>query len=191
VQIERDALFIADGKYHTTAGVSAGIDYALALIQHDLGRAIALEVARGLVVFLKRPGGQSQFSAHLTAEIGADDPERFATLTRWLEANLHSELSVSMMADRVAMSPRNFARRFKQAMNLTPNAYLQKLRVDAARRLLSESGISMARIAKRCGFASTATMRSAFACHVRISPEEFRARFQSAGGMPERPLMAA
>jgi transcriptional regulator GlxA family with amidase domain len=191
VQIERDALFVADGKYHTTAGVSAGIDYALAMIQNDLGRSIALQAARDLVVFLKRPGGQSQFSAHLTAEIGADDPERFAALTRWLEANLGSEVSVSMMADRMAMSPRNFARRFKQAMNLTPNAYLQMLRVDAARRLLSESTISMARIAKRCGFASTATMRSAFGAHVHVSPEEFRARFQSAGSLPEAPRLAA
>ncbi|MGB9989379.1 GlxA family transcriptional regulator [Massilia sp. SM-13] len=191
VLIERDALFIADGKYHTSAGVSAGIDYTLAMIQNDLGRSIALQVARDLVMFLKRPGGQSQFSAHLTAEVASGDAERFAALTPWLEANLGGSLSVTMMADHMAMSPRNFARRFKQAMNVTPHSYLRMLRVDAARRMLSDGTLSIARIAQRCGFASTAAMRAEFAFHVHVSPEEFRARFQSAGSPPARPLLAA
>jgi transcriptional regulator GlxA family with amidase domain len=181
VTIDRDALFINDGKYHTSAGVTAGIDYTLAMIQSDLGRKIALDVARDLVVFLKRPGGQSQFSAHLAAEVGADDPDRFAGLNRWLEENLASDLSVAMMADRVAMSPRNFSRRFKQAMNVTPNTHLQMLRVDAARRLLSESTLSIPRIAKRCGFASASALRMEFKAQVHVTPEEFRSRFQSAG----------
>jgi transcriptional regulator GlxA family with amidase domain len=181
VSIERDALFITDGKYSTSAGVTAGIDYTLAMIEHDLGRRIALQVARDLVVFLKRPGGQSQFSAHLAAEIKAENADPFTALNCWMEDNLSSELSVSMMADRVAMSPRNFARRFKQAMNVTPNAHLQTLRVDAARSLLSDSSIPIPRIAKRCGFSSTAALKSAFTTRVHVSPEQFRARFQSAG----------
>jgi transcriptional regulator GlxA family with amidase domain len=180
VTIDRDALFINDGKYHSSAGVTAGIDYTLSMIQADLGRKIALEVARDLVVFLRRPGGQSQFSAHLAAEVGADDPDRFADLNQWLAENLASDLSVTMMADRVAMSPRNFARRFKQAMNVTPNTHLQMLRVDAARRLLSESSLSIPRIAKRCGFASASALRTEFKAQVHITPEEFRSRFQSA-----------
>jgi transcriptional regulator GlxA family with amidase domain len=181
IELERDALYLGEGKYHTSAGVSAGIDYTLALIQHDLGKQLALCAARALVVFLRRPGGQSQFSAHLAAEVRAEDPDRFGDLSRWMEANLADDISIGMMADKVAMSPRNFARRFKQAMNVTPATHLQMLRVDAARRLLSESTLSLARTAKRCGFSSTAAMRAEFQTHVRITPEEFRARFQSAG----------
>ncbi|MGO4382094.1 GlxA family transcriptional regulator [Pseudoduganella sp. RAF19] len=181
IDVERDALYLSEGKYHTAAGVSAGIDYTLALIQHDLGRQMALRTARDLVVFLKRPGGQSQFSAHLAAEVRAEDPDKFGELSRWMEANIADDISVSIMADRMAMSPRNFARRFKQAMNVTPTAHLQMLRVDAARRLLSESTLSIARIAKRCGFASAAAMRSEFLSHVHVTPEDFRARFQTAG----------
>ncbi|WP_139232774.1 GlxA family transcriptional regulator [Duganella sp. CF458] len=181
IDLERDALYLSDGKYHTSAGVSAGIDYTLALIQHDLGKQLALSAARALVVFLKRPGGQSQFSAHLAAEVRAEDPDRFGDLSRWMEANLADDISVTMMADKMAMSPRNFARRFKQAMNVTPATHLQMLRVDAARRLLSESSLSAARIAKRCGFASTSAMRADFLTHVHVTPEEFRSRFQSAG----------
>lgn len=181
VDLERDALYLSEGKYHTAAGVSAGIDYTLALIQHDLGRQLALRAAQALVVFLKRPGGQSQFSAHLAAEVRAEDPDKFGELSRWMEANLADDISVSIMADRMAMSPRNFARRFKQAMNVTPTAHLQMLRVDAARRLLSDSTLSIARTAKRCGFASTAAMRAEFLAHIHVTPEEFRARFQSAG----------
>ncbi|MEO7495781.1 MAG: GlxA family transcriptional regulator [Massilia sp.] len=181
VAIDRDALFITEGKYHSSAGISAGIDYALALVEHDLGRKIALRVARELVVFLKRPGGQSQFSAHLAAEVGADDPDRFGELGRWLAEHLDEALSIDLMAERMAMSPRNFARRFKQAMNVTPSGYLQTLRVDAARRMLSESALSVARIARRCGFASTAAMKTEFQRHLQVGPEEFRARFQSTG----------
>lgn len=181
VEIDRDALFITDGKYHSTAGVTSGIDYSLALIQRDLGRKIALDAARDLVVFLKRPGGQSQFSAHLAAEVEAGDPDRFGELSRWLAENIARKISVDIMADKVAMSPRNFARRFKEAMKVTPAAHLQMLRVDAARRRLSESTLSVAQIAKQCGFVSSASMRDDFQTYVHVTPEEFRARFQSAG----------
>lgn len=179
VLIERDALFLDDGKYHSSAGISAGIDYTLALVERDLGRTIALQVARELVMFLKRPGGQSQFSAQLAAQVDAGDPDRFGELTRWIAAHLADDLSVELMADKIAMSPRNFARRFIEAMNVTPIKYVQTLRVDAARRLLSESALPVARIAERCGFASAEAMRLAFHRHLNVTPADFRARFQS------------
>jgi transcriptional regulator GlxA family with amidase domain len=179
VKIDRDALFLDDGKYHSSAGISAGIDYTLALVERDLGRAAALHVARELVMFLKRPGGQSQFSAQLAAEVGAGDPDRFGELTRWIGAHLADNLTVELMADRIAMSPRNFARRFIEAMNVTPIKYVQTLRVDAARRLLSASALPVARIAERCGFASAEAMRLAFHRHLNVTPADFRARFQS------------
>ncbi len=182
VLIDRDALFVSDGKFHSSAGVSAGIDSALALVEHDLGRAAALQVARELVVFLKRPGGQSQFSAQLVAEVGADDPDRFGELTRWIAAHLESDLTVEMLADRSAMSARNFARRFIAAMQVAPGRYVQLLRIDAARRHLSDSDLPVARIAARCGFASAEAMRLAFQRHLNVTPSDFRARFQSAGG---------
>lgn len=182
VRIDRDALFVSDGKFHTSAGVSAGIDSALALVEHDLGRAIALEVARELVVFLKRPGGQSQFSAQLAADVGADDPDRFGELTRWIADHLDGDLSVEILAERSAMSPRNFARRFIAAMKVAPAKYVQMLRIDAARRHLSEGDLPVARIAGRCGFASAEAMRLAFQRHLNVTPTDFRARFQSAVG---------
>ncbi|MDB5951536.1 MAG: AraC family transcriptional regulator [Massilia sp.] len=186
VLIDRDALFVSDGKYHSSAGVSAGIDSALALVEHDLGRAMALEVARELVVFLKRPGGQSQFSAQLAFDVGADDPDRFGELTHWIAAHLDGDLSVELLAGRSAMSERNFARRFIVAMKVAPGKYVQMLRIDAARRHLSDGDLPVARIAQRCGFASAEAMRLAFQRHLNITPTDFRARFQSAGGAPQR-----
>lgn len=178
VEIDRDALFVAEGKFHSSAGISAGIDYALSLVEADAGRAFALDVARELVVFLKRPGGQAQFSAQLAAEAGAHDPDRFAALTRWMGENLASPLSVDLLAARCAMSPRNFARRFAEAMRIAPGQYVQLLRVDAARRLLTDGDMPVERVAARCGFASAEAMRLAFKRHVAIAPSAFRARFQ-------------
>ncbi|MFL6659766.1 MAG: GlxA family transcriptional regulator [Massilia sp.] len=179
VQIDRDALFLDDGKFHSSAGISAGIDYTLSLVERDLGRALALQVARELVMFLKRPGGQSQFSAQLAAQVDAGDPDRFGELTRWIAAHLADNLTVELMADRIAMSPRNFARRFIEAMNVTPIKYVQTLRVDAARRMLSDTTLPIARVAERCGFASAEAMRLAFHRHVHVTPVDFRARFQT------------
>ncbi len=178
VAIERDALFVMEGKYHSSAGISAGIDYALALVEQDLGRPLALAVARELVVFLKRPGGQSQFSAQLAADTEAPDPDRFAELTRWMHANLTADLSVDLLAERCAMSSRNFARRFAAAMNVAPGKYVQTLRVDAARRLLTDGDLPVERVAERCGFASAEALRLSFQRHLAVAPSQFRARFQ-------------
>jgi transcriptional regulator GlxA family with amidase domain len=182
VHIERDALFVRDGRFHSSAGISAGIDSALAMVEEDLGRALALQVARGLVVFLKRPGGQSQFSAQLSAEAAAGDADRFGELTRWMAAHLRHDLSVERLAERVAMSPRNFARRFAETLRLTPARYVQLLRLDAARRLLTDGNAPIPRIAERCGFASAEAMRLAFQRHLNVAPSEFRARFCSTAG---------
>lgn len=181
VQLDQHALFVNEGRCHSSAGISAGIDYTLALIEADLGRRLALEVARSLVVFLKRPGGQAQFSAPLAAEAAAADPDRFAALTQWMLQNLASDLSVEILAERVSMSPRNFARRFAEAMKVAPGKYVERLRIDAARRSLTDGDQSMTRIASRCGFASAEAMRLAFKRQLDIAPVDFRARFRTAG----------
>jgi transcriptional regulator GlxA family with amidase domain len=177
LEVDADAIFISDGKYFTSAGVTAGIDVALALVERDLGRPIALEVARELVVFLRRPGGQSQFSAQMAAEVSASDPDRFAELTRWMAEHLPDDLSIEALAARVSMSPRNFARRFAQALGTSPGKYVQTLRMDAARRLLTDGEVPLATVARRCGFNSLETMRLSFQRHLKVAPQDFRARF--------------
>ena len=181
VRLDPHALFISEGACHSSAGITAGIDYSLALVEADLGRRMALDVARNLVVFLKRPGGQAQFSASLAAEAAANDPDRFAALTEWMMQNLAGDLSIDVLAARMAMSPRNFARRFVEALRLAPGKYVEQLRIDAARRGLTEGEQPVARIAARCGFASAEAMRLAFKRHLDIAPADFRARFRSAG----------
>ncbi len=181
VQLDRHALFVDEGNCHSSAGISAGIDYSLSLVEADCGRAVALHVARALVVFLKRPGGQAQFSAPLAAATAADDPDRFAALSHWIMDHLADDLSVEILAERVAMSPRNFARRFVEAMKVAPGKYVEQLRLDAARRGLTDSDQSIERVAARCGFASAEAMRLAFKRHLDIAPSDFRARFRTAG----------
>lgn len=180
VRLERDALFVAEGRYHSAAGITAGIDYALALVERDHGHALALAVARQLVVYLRRPGGQAQFSAELAADTGARTPQRFAALARWMAGHLQEDLSVAALAARSAMSERHFARRFAEAMNVAPGQYVQALRLDAARRLLTGSTLPVARIAERCGFASEEAMRLSFQRHLQAAPSAFRARFRGA-----------
>ena len=179
VDIDRDALFLGAGKCHTSAGITAGIDFCLSLVERDLGRALALQVAQELVVFMKRPGGQSQFSTLLMHDATGAGQAPFDALVRWMGEHLNEDLSVAVLAERVAMSPRNFARRFKLALKTAPGNYVQMLRLDAARGLLTESSLSVKQIADRCGFQSIETMRIAFQRSLNTSPSEFRARFQS------------
>jgi transcriptional regulator GlxA family with amidase domain len=189
VEVNADAIFISDGKYFTSAGVTAGIDLALALVERDLGRPIALEVARELVVFLRRPGGQSQFSAQMAADTSAADPDRFAELTRWMADHLCDDLSIDALAARVSMSPRNFARRFAEALGMPPGKYAQALRMDAARRLLTDGEVALTIVARRCGFNSLETMRLSFQRHLKVAPQDFRARFHHRG-TPSRAVAA-
>jgi transcriptional regulator GlxA family with amidase domain len=179
IDLDPNAIFVSDGKFHTSAGVTAGIDLSLALVEQDLGCQIALEVARELVVFLKRPGGQSQFSARLTVQADMKDSDRFSELVRWVANNLHKDLSVEILSARLAMSPRNFTRRFLEVIGQTPAKYVNAMRIDAARRLLTDGEVPIGTVAKQCGFNTIETMRVSFQRYLKVSPQDFRDRFQS------------
>ncbi|HTB39418.1 MAG TPA: GlxA family transcriptional regulator [Reyranella sp.] len=176
VRVEADPIFVRDGPVWTSAGVTAGIDLALALVEQDLGRTVALAVARYLVVFLKRPGGQAQFSAALSLQAAED---RFGTLHDWINGHLADDLSLPVLARRAAMSERSFSRHYAEATGLTPVRAVERLRVEAARRLLSESRLPVKRISRRCGFGSEETMRRSFLRLLAATPQDYRARFSS------------
>ncbi|SFG50701.1 GlxA family transcriptional regulator [Methylobacterium gossipiicola] len=171
--VEPDPIFIRDGTLWTSAGVSAGIDLALALVEADLGRAVALAVARHLVVFLKRPGGQAQFSTALSLQAGS----RFDALHAWIGENLAEPLTVERLAAQAGMSPRSFARHYRIATGLTPARALERLRVDAARRHLAESRMPLKRIALICGFGSEETLRRSVQRCIGAAPGAYRRRF--------------
>ena len=174
VRVEADPIFIRDGPIWTSAGVTAGIDLALALVEQDLGRAMALAVARYLVVFLKRPGGQAQFSVALTLQAAED---RFGALHDWIDAHLAEDLSLPVLAGQARMSGRSFSRHYAAATGLTPGRAIEQLRVEAARRLLSETRLPVKRIAQRCGFGSEETLRRSFLRQLAVTPQAYRARF--------------
>jgi transcriptional regulator GlxA family with amidase domain len=174
VRVEPDPIFVRDGRVWTSAGVTAGIDLALALVEEDLGRSIALAVARYMVVFLKRPGGQAQFSATLALQ-AADD--KFGALHDWINGHLGDDLSLSVLADQAGMSERSFSRHYAEATGQTPARAIERLRVESARRLLSESRTPVKRIAQRCGFGSEETMRRSFLRRLAVTPQDYRSRF--------------
>ena len=174
VQVESDPIFVSDGPVWSSAGVTAGIDLALALIEEDLGRGVALAVARYLVVFLKRPGGQAQFSAALSLQSAED---QFGALHDWINEHLASDLSLSVLANPARMSERSFSRHYAEATGQTPARAIERLRVEAARRLLWESRLPIKRIAQRCGFGSEETMRRSFSRLLATTPQDYRARF--------------
>ena len=160
----------------TSAGVSAGIDLALALVEEDLGRRVALSVARWLVVFLKRPGGQSQFSAHLASQAGAGSP--IERVQEWVRNNLLADLSVASLAQQAHMSRRNFVRAFRRETGMTPIEYVEAIRVEMARGLLEETNLPLQRVALRSGFANTERLRRAFVRRLGVRPLEYRSRFR-------------
>jgi len=175
IAVEPDAIFVRDGPYRTSAGVTAGMDLALAMIEEDHGRAIALAVARELVMFLKRPGGQSQFSTHLLAQDCADGP--ISTVCAWALDHLDHDLRVDVLAAHAAMSPRTFARIFHHETGTTPGKFIEGARIDRARRLLEESDLSIWAVAGQCGFGNDERMRRTFHRHLNVSPEDYRRRF--------------
>ncbi len=177
VRLERDAIFVRDGRVWTSAGVTAGIDLALALVEHDCGRDLSLATARALVMFMKRPGGQSQFSAWLDEPGGDDGP--IAETCRYIVERPAENLTVETLAERVGMSPRHFARIFKRQTNKTPAAFVNEVRVEAARRALCSSSNTHASIAQSAGFPSADIMRLAFLRTIGVTPTEYRSRFRS------------
>lgn len=173
VQVESDAIFVQDGHVWTSAGVTAGIDLALAFVEADLGRKAALAVARELVVFAKRPGGQAQFSAGLALG-GA---EEFDALHEWMTRNLHRGLTVPALAEFTGMSERSFLRHYRAATGTTPARAVERLRVEAAQSALANPRRSVKDVARRCGFGSEETMRRSFIRMLRVSPRDYRERF--------------
>ena len=174
VQVQPDPIFVRDGPVWTSAGVTAGMDLALALVEQDLGRAAALDVARYLVVFLKRPGGQAQFSAALALQAAED---RFGGLHDWIGRHLADDITLAALAGQAGMSERSFSRRYAAATGLTPSRAVERLRVEAARRMLSDTGLPVKRVAQRCGFGSEETMRRSFLRLLAATPQDYRARF--------------
>jgi transcriptional regulator GlxA family with amidase domain len=177
IHVERDPIYVRDGSIYTGVGASAGLDLALALVEQDVGRRIALDVAKREVFFLKRPGGQAQFSVQLSAQIAEREPLR--DLQMWIADHPHADLSVDALAHRAAMSPRNFCRVFVREVGMTPGRFVERVRVEAARRLLEESARSTPEIAVACGFGSAETMRLAFRRALGVSPKTYRSRFYS------------
>jgi len=174
--VDPNPIFIRDGNVYTSAGITAGMDLALALVEEDHGSRLALQVARNLVLYLRRPGGQSQFSAALSLQLTDRKPLR--ELESWMLDNLNKPLTVPVLAQRVAMSPRNFARVFTREMKTTPAKFVERLRVEAARRRLEESQNSLETIAGECGFGNVNSMRNVFQRTLRIAPGQYRRHFR-------------
>jgi transcriptional regulator GlxA family with amidase domain len=178
VTVEPDAIFVRDGRIWTSAGVTAGMDLALALVEEDLGPDVALEIARWLVLFARRPGGQSQFSSRLAGQRPRSDPLR--SVTGWIQENLTADLRVEALAERACMSPRNFSRAFRREAAMTPAKYVEIARLEAARQALADSADGIDAVAARCGFGTAETMRRAFHRHLGIGPADYRERFSPA-----------
>jgi transcriptional regulator GlxA family with amidase domain len=178
VQVDCDPIFIRDGRVWTSAGVTAGMDLALALVEDDAGRAVAHSVARELVMFLRRPGSQSQFSVPLWSAQPASDPIR--TVMSAIHADPGAEHGLAEMASRAGLSPRHFQRKFTAEVGAPPSAYVERVRIEAAQRALAGSDDPVETVARRCGFGTAETLRRAFHRQARVAPSEYRDRFRSA-----------
>jgi transcriptional regulator GlxA family with amidase domain len=178
VEFDPDPLFVRDGNVWTSAGITAGIDLALALVEEDLGAEVALTVARALVVFFKRPGGQSQFSGALAVQQASRPALR--DLQAWIAGHLDADLSVAALADRAGLSERSFARAFRAEVGQTPAAYVEALRVERARALLEDGAQSLEIVARAAGFSSPEILRRAFHRRLGVSPAGYRERFRLA-----------
>ena len=176
LRMDRNAIFIRDGSFYTSAGITAGIDLALAMIEDDYGNKVALSVARELVVYFKRPGGQEQYSEPLEYQINSSD--KVADLAPWILSHLNEDLSVDHLAARVNFCPRHFNRRFRQSFSVAPAEFVQRVRLDEARKRLSTRGKSIEEVAFSVGFASPDVFRRAFERRFGTSPRAYRQTFQ-------------
>jgi transcriptional regulator GlxA family with amidase domain len=179
VKVEPDSIFVRDGIMWTSAGVTAGMDLALAMVEEDLGRDVALAVARDLVIYLKRPGGQSQFSVHLSSQMTCNPTIR--GIQEWILASLERNFTIGELAVRAAMSERNFARVFARETGHGPAEFVEIARVEMARRLLEEHDLPMKIVAARSGFRSDSHMRRAFQRRCGVTPGAYRDRFAGTG----------
>lgn len=178
IEVDPDPIYVRDGRVITSAGVTAGIDMALALVEDDLGRQVALDTARELVMFVRRPGGQSQFSAQLASQLAERSPVRAAQELVTREPG--RDLSVAALAEHAGMSARNFARVFRREVGMTPAAYVERARTEVARRLLEDTGYGLEDVAAAAGFGSVETLRRAFGRQLSVSPRDYRRRFRAA-----------
>ena len=180
VEVDDAPIFVRDGDVYTSAGVTAGIDLALAFVEDDLGAAIARDAARWLVLFLRRPGNQAQFSAGSPWRPAERPPLR--DLQSWIADNLTADLSVPALAERAFMSPRNFARAFRREVGVTPAVYVESVRLERARAELEADEASVDAVAAMCGFGTVETMRRAFQRRFDVNPAAYRSRFRTRGG---------
>jgi len=174
--VDPDPIFVKSGNVYTSAGVTAGMDLALALFEEDRGREEAMRAARELVLFVRRPGSQSQFSVALKAQAADREPLRDPQV--WAAANPAGDLTVEVLAARVCMSPRNFARVFAREIGYTPARYVERVRVEAARRRLEDASDGLDKVAIDCGFGSANSMWRSFLRVLKVAPADYRARFR-------------
>ncbi|WP_374652351.1 GlxA family transcriptional regulator [Dongia sp.] len=179
IRVERDPIFVRDGRFYSSAGISAGMDLALALVEEDLGTDVAADLAREFVLYMRRSGGQAQFSPALKAQ--ETGPGRIAELQQWILAHLERPLTVEDLAARAAMSPRHFARRFLDEAGMTPAAFVAAARVDAARAALAAGRERIEQVAARLGFGSAERLRRTFQRHLAVTPSQFRQHFHTSG----------
>jgi transcriptional regulator GlxA family with amidase domain len=174
--VDPDPIYVRDGNVTTSAGVTAGIDLALALVEEDLGRDAALDIARHLVVFLRRPGNQAQFSAQLAGQLASREPLR--DVQRWIADHPDADLSVDMLATRASLSPRQFARAFAAEVGVPPGRYVDRVRLETARRRLEDTADGVEQTARSSGYGTAEAMRRAFIRSLGVSPGEYRRRFR-------------
>jgi len=178
ISVDKDPIFVKDGHVYTSAGITTGMDLALAMVEEDYGRDIALMVARRLVLYLKRPGNQSQFSIALTHQKADHQPIR--EVQDWMIEHLNDNLTVEMLAEKASMSPRNFARVFLRETGITPAKYIEKLRLETARRRLEETQLTLDEISDECGLGMADNMRRLFLRHLKTTPSDYRRSFRTA-----------
>ena len=176
-RVRPDKIFVRDGSLFTSAGVTAGIDLCLALVTEDWGHEMALRIAKQLIVYIRREGGQSQYSPYLA--IGPKEETLVAKLLRYVTDHIEAQLSIEQLADAVAVSRRTFSRRFAKEAQMTPSAFVEQVRVDFARKLLEETDLPLKTVAFRCGFRNANHMRVIFTRRLDTTPRAYRQRFRA------------